>query len=164
MNNNKKMLNITLLSILSIILALGMIYGASLIKEKQSFMNALQQSETIIVSMTDKEGIESRQYCQRNNMKYSKGSLSCFVTSTKLISGSSQGQVEKVAQKNGWVFTGNNDIALNDSENTYTIANLYENGRLKCFIRQKKINDQQSVLEVGCSGSAKAEWFPVRDL
>ena len=162
MNKNKKKTNIILIATLTILLVVIVVYGGNIIKDRENFIQASKQSETIINSISKAGKSETQQYCIYNNMKYSKGVLSCYVTVTKITGIFPRSQITNALQQSKWIFRGNNDIALNDSENTYTTANLYNNGTLSCFVREKKLDDKHSKLEVGCSGPAKAEWFPVR--
>lgn len=162
MKKNKKKTSIILIILATLLLVTGLSYAYNLHNNKQEFIQASKQTSGIIDSIYNKGTTHAQQYCVYNNMKYSKGVLSCFVMSSKITSGSSQSQIIKAAEWGKWIFKGNNDIALNDSENTYTTANLYSNGKMGCFIREKRINDQHSELEVGCSGPAKAEWFPLK--
>jgi uncharacterized phage-like protein YoqJ len=163
MKKNKKRINTVLIAALVLLLGVSVVYGVSAINERKDFIQASKQSETIINSIAKEGKLETQRYCQRNDMKYSKGILSCSVIFKKTTEVSSRSQVTKATEQSKWIFKGNNDIALNDSENTYTIANLYNNGTLNCFVRERKLNDQHSELEVGCSGPARAEWFPVRE-
>jgi len=163
MKKNKKPIKTILLIVIFILLALVVVYSLGIIHDRQNFIKASRQSEEVINSIAKEGEADTKRYCQHNNLKYSKGTLSCFIISTKTTGVSSLLKIANVARQTGWNLTGNNDIALNDSQNTYIIANLYKNGIMNCFIREKRLSTQQFELEVGCSGPAKAEWFPVRE-
>ena len=114
----------------------------------------------------DTESIKSDNYCNRNNMKYSKGSLACHVGDTITYATNTK-EIKKVTAQNtrklisiGWQSNGSNLQLLKDSG--YIMGELYTKGEFDCYQRYKPADGGRLVLEVGCSGPAKAEWFPVK--
>lgn len=169
MKKNKKAIGVTaiIIIIIVIIFILVVAYIVNLYQDKQKFTNASVGINNIMKTLAVDDQYRKQDYCIYNDLKYSKGKLLCFVTETAMLDDYPQKgkekKIETSTQDARWMFRGNNSLALEDSTTTYTIANLYKNGKLDCYIREQKINEHASKLEVGCSGSAKAEWFPVRE-
>lgn len=162
---NKKKLSITLLVVIIVMLIVVGVIGASFYKDRQNFNNASKDIHSIFEALgypiSDKD---TNQYCMYNNMKYSKGSLICTTESTLSVEGFlfDGSKLDKTTSSVGWKFHGSNLGTWKKMNDQYIFANLYDKGELRCSIRIKTIDYNQSMVELDCSGPARAEWFPVK--
>lgn len=163
MKKNKKTI-IILVGLLILLLA-GVI-SYTYYQDKENFAQASQEVDLLVNSVSGLKNIDKQQYCLRNNLKYEKGILSCYTAQSGIFNNAqaiSDNIINNVTQKVKWQFKGNNFTALNDSSSTYLVANLYTSNDFNCYIRQKYIDANQSLVEIGCSKIAKREWYPVKN-
>ena len=165
MKKNKKKLSITLLVVIVVMLSVGGVVGVSFYKDRQSFKDASRDIHSIFEALDyHASSKDTAQYCMYSSMKYSKGKLSCTTEFTLSVESSSfdNSKLNKATSDIGWMFHGSNLGTWKNVNSQYIFANLYDKGDLRCSIRVKNINDNQSMVEMDCSGPARAEWFPVK--
>lgn len=166
-NKNRKKLNITLLVVIVVMLSIGGVVGVGFYKDRQSFKDASRDIHSIFEALDyHASSKDTTQYCMYNNMKYSKGKLLCFMTVSKNVKTADfQNDKEKISSVThtaGWTHEGSNSVALNSIGDVYLTADVYTKDPMNCFVREKQLSNEYSKIEIGCSGPARAEWFPVK--
>lgn len=162
MKKNKKAW-IVLVLVLAVILLAGLV-GVGYYQDRQKFIEATNNVKAIVNLLSVSSAQSKQQYCQRNNIKYEKGSLLC-TTETSLILGLNlydDQSLIKLAKSAGWQYKGSNLDLWQSADKTYKYAQLYKHKDTDCYIRAKS-QDKKEVLSVGCYASAKAEWYPIRN-
>lgn len=109
--------------------------------------------------------VQSEKYCSYTHQKYSKGSLGCSIDYTFHSSDSDliTASFDRVATEFGWTFLFDNTDGNNEySEKRYILSRVYIDQDRRCGLHIYQ-EEQKYKYEIGCSGPAKAEWFPVRE-
>ena len=160
MKKNKK----TLIG-LSILTVTIVVVGGPFFFNKLKFTAYSHETKNIARSIEGIKRISENNYCQRNDLKYSSGSLGCsveqYVTANKKSENLSR--IETALKAAGWVKRGSNFSLWSQVDNSYKSATLYKNDGADCYIRIQEEQLNEQYFTIGCYASAKAEWFPVRD-
>ncbi len=162
MKNNKKYLAIALMC--GLIVIAGIVSAFLVDKMKFSGQDKNIKSYIAILDETQKiHDISMSKYCSYAHQKYSKGSLRCDLSYK--FSSEDEGIVKNsgdTASDFGWTFQWDNTVSNNKySTEEFIKSEVYTYKDLYCNFSVKKSSNSYEY-EIGCSGPAKAEWFPVK--
>lgn len=166
-NKNRKKLNITLLVVIVVMLSIGGVVGVSFYKDRQSFKDASRDIHSIFEALDYRASSkDTTQYCMYSHLKYSKGNLTCYVSHSFMIKNPVKNVIsmsERKLEGVGWKKRGNNIDYFKEKDETYVVANIFtDKNKLNCHSRYKLVAADVLAVEIGCSGPARAEWFPVK--
>ena len=162
MKKNKQIIKIIIL----ILLAIGMYIALMFAYDwyKYSSQNNKIKSYIELLQGVNKNTVASDNYCTYSHQKYSKGVLGCSISyavssSSALLFQNSREEAEGF----GWKYKWDNTVDNNKySSENYIKSEVYEFDGLYCSFVVKNAGTVYQY-ELGCSGPAKAEWFPVRE-
>jgi hypothetical protein len=158
MKKNKKIIMIVVASLLLVII----IVVSQLISDWYTFTSQDRKIKNYITSIegVNKSKIVSDNYCSYSHQKYSKGALGCSIMYTFSVNdGSFAFNNNQISKELGWKYAFDNTSSTNQySDKKYTKHIVFEAKSMTCSY--SIINKEY---QLGCSGPAKAEWFPVRE-
>lgn len=169
MKKNKKA--ITLKSPITIVVLLTLVYVVGYLtyhyfNDWLQFVDASKNIKSITLdSEFSRLNIKDDNYCMRNNMKFSKGTIGCTVSKNisydKTIKPTQKlYDLNRSELKNkGWIERGENTESLKDYG--YILARLYSYKKFDCFERYKDEGAELKV-EIGCFKTATREWFFIK--
>lgn len=160
MKKNKKYpFSITITVVLLVLTACTAYYFLS---DRYTFISQKSNIEHYISAKTSAKNVSSEQHCSYSHQKYSKGALGCDIDYMFSLSQNNQADEDpyKIANKLKWAYKFDNTASVNEyGEEKYLRHYVFEVDGLTCSY---SLNKQGSKIEIGCSGPARAEWFPVR--
>ena len=161
---NKKT-KLLILAVALPVLLIVLVVGIGRYNDRQKFTVATKEIAQIAEQLKGNGSSEKKQeYCMRNDLKYSKGNLSCIteliLTNNKKVNAL---EVDVAVNKVGWTSQGSNLESWKDADDKYILANTYTDNKVDCYVRAYEKQSVRYLITIGCSGPAKAEWFPVRE-
>ena len=163
MNKNKKL--IIAISLLVVLAIAGTAYY--FLSDRQTYIAQDKNIKEYIQSLQASypvEGVQSEKYCSYAHQKFSKGSLGCGVNYTFYNAHKDviTADFDNKAANFGWIYSFDNTAGNNKySEQQYILSRVYKYKNITCGLHITK-EDQRYKYQIGCSGPAKAEWFPVK--
>lgn len=161
MKKNKKTITIIAVAVA----AIGVMTASMFVYDWYKYNSENHKINNYIESLegVDKSTISSDNYCTYSHQKYSKGVLGCNIDYTFLVDRSFTFSNDELSKELGWKYAFDNTTSVNRySDKNYLKHVVFETGGMTCSY---SIIDKQDTLsyQLGCSGPAKAEWFPVRE-
>lgn len=161
MKKNKKFLIPTL-----IVLAVCLYVAVPLLYDRWVYSSQDKKIKGYISSLKVAQGnVKAEKYCTYSHQKYSKGTLKCDVRYSFSYKNDSTlfDKSTTTAQEFGWKFKWDNAVTNNKySTEKFIKSEVYEYRHLLCsFVIIEKSDAYE--YQLGCSGRAKAEWYPVRN-
>lgn len=151
---------------IAIVITVVMLVSYILVRDKNRFTAISNDIQSIASSFSGIEKEYSNSYCQRNNLKYSRGSLGCVVETSITVKelGGNISHSNSSLSKVGWVAKGSNLDSWTSVDDSYISSNLYQKEKADCYVRvQEDRQDNKNIITIGCYSDALMEWFPVRE-